>query len=113
RVGEDGVVDRLEVIHRAGFLLVNLALSADGSIAAFSSTHRSTGHEYSLLTVGVATGEPGPEAWDGPGTSILVHAFARGVDDHRLLATTNRSGRERAFVLDADTGDRHDLPADA
>jgi dienelactone hydrolase len=113
RMGTDGVIDDLQVMHRAGCLLVNLALSADGSVAAFSSTHRSTGNEYSLLTVGVATGEPGPEAWDGPGTSILVHAFARGLDDHRVLATTNRSGRERAFVLDADTGDRHELPADA
>ena len=58
-------------------------------------------------------GEPGPELWDGEGTSIQVHAFAPGRDDHRLLATTNASGRERAFVWDAASGERRDLPAGA
>ncbi len=77
---------------------------------AFGSAHRSTGLEYSLLTADTVRGEPGPELWDGEGTSIVVHAFAPGRDDHRLLATTNASGRERAFVWDAASGVRRDLP---
>ena len=75
--------------------------------------HRSTGLEYSLLTARHRARRAGPELWDGPGTGILVHAFAPGDDDRRLVATTNASGRERAFVWDAATGERRDLPADA
>ena len=103
----------LQTVHHSAADLTAIALSADGALAAFSSAHRSTGLEHSLLTADTARGEPGPELWDGPGTSILVHAFAPGDDDRRLVATTNASGRERAFVWDAGSGERWDLPAGA
>ena len=56
-------------------------MSADGTIAAFSSAHLSTGLEHSVLTANTETGEPGRELWDGVGTGIQVHAFAPGRDD--------------------------------
>ncbi len=110
---EDGPVESLRSIHHSEAALGTLALSSDGRVAAFSSAHRSAGFEFSVLTVDTVTDEPGPELWDGPDTSIVAHAFAHGRDDHRLLATTNASGRERALVWDASTGARIDLPTDA
>ena len=112
-IGDDGRVGELQTVHHSAADLTALALSADGAIAAFSSAHRSKGVEHSILTADTARGEPGPELWDGPGTSIQVHSFAPGDDDRRLAATTNASGRERAFVWDVATGERRDLPADA
>jgi dipeptidyl aminopeptidase/acylaminoacyl peptidase len=112
-IGADGAVGELRTVHHSTADLTALALSADGKLAAFSSAHRSTGLEHSLLTTGTQTGEPGPELWDGPGTGIQVFAFAPGRGDRRLAATTNASGRERAFVWDAGSGVRQDLPADA
>ena len=97
-IADDGRLGELQTIHHSAADTTAIALSADGALAAFSSAHRSTGLEYSLLTADTARGEAGPELWDGPGTSILVHAFAPGDDDRRIVATTNASGRERAFV---------------
>ena len=112
-IADDGRLGDLQTIHHSAADTTAIALTADGALAAFSSAHRSTGLEYSLLTADTARGEPGPELWDGPGTSIVVQAFAPGDDDRRLVATTNASGRERAFVWDAGTGERRELPADA
>ncbi len=109
-IANDGRVGELQTVHHSAADLTAIALSADGSLVAFSSAHRSTGLEHSVLTADTARGDPGPELWDGPGTSILVHAFAPGDGDHRLVATTNASGRERAFVWAAASGERRDLP---
>jgi dipeptidyl aminopeptidase/acylaminoacyl peptidase len=113
RFGDDGRVDDVRSVHHTDAALMTLALSADGAVAAFGSAHRSSGNEFSVCTVDVATGDAGPELWDGDGTSTLAQAFSPIRDDRRLLATTNASGRERALVWDAVTGDRQDLPADA
>ena len=116
RVGtlrDDGQVADLRAIHHSSAALDTLALTADGAIAAISSAHRSTGNEFSVLAVDVASGETRAELWDGPGTSTLAFAFAPGRGDHRLLATTNRSGRERAIVWEPVTNDRVELPDDA
>ena len=112
-IDDEGRVGELQTVHHSAAALQSLAVSADGSRVAFGSAHRSTGLEFSLLTADTVRGDPGPELWDGPGTSIEVLAFAPGHDDHRLVATTNASGRERAFVWDAVSGERRDLPAGA
>ena len=113
RMGEDGRVADLRIVHQTGAGLVGLALTADAAVVAFSSSHRSTGLEYSVLTAGTRTGDAGAELWDGPGTSVTAHSFAPGRDDRRLLATTNRTGRERALIWDATSGERRDLPVGA
>ncbi len=113
RLEDDGRIPDLRTVHHSAAALETLALSADGATVAVSSAHRSTGLEYSILTFDVDTGDPGPDLWDGPGTSVRVFAFAPGRDDHRLIATTNAAGPERAVVWDAASGARHDLPADA
>ena len=112
-IGADGDIGELRTVHHSTADLTSLAISADGRVAAFSSAHRSTGLEHSILTADTELGEPGLELWDGPGTGIQVHAFAPGRDDRRLTATTNASGRERVFVWDAASGARQDLPPDA
>jgi dipeptidyl aminopeptidase/acylaminoacyl peptidase len=113
QLGNDGRVDGLRSLHGTHAGLGEVALSSDGRLAAVSSAHRSSGLEYSVLTFSTDDGSPGPELWDGEGTSIVVHDFGPGVGDRRLLATTNASGQERAFVWNVDDGRRHDLPADA
>ena len=112
-LGDDGRVDELRSLHGTHAGLGEVALSADGRLAAVSSAHRSSGLEYSVLTFATDDGSPGPELWDGEGTSIVVHDFAPGIGDRRILATTNASGQERAFVWNVDEGRRYDLPADA
>jgi dipeptidyl aminopeptidase/acylaminoacyl peptidase len=112
-MGKDGHVADLRLVHQTAAGLAGLAMTADSAMVAFSSSYRSTGLEYSILTADTATGEAGPELWDGPDTSVTAHSFAPGHDDHRLLATTNRSGRERALVWDPTSGERRDLPDDA
>jgi dienelactone hydrolase/Tol biopolymer transport system component len=116
RVGEleeDGHLPDLRAIHHSASAIETLGLSADGRTLAASSAHRSAGLEYSILTFNVDSGDPGPELWDGAGTSVRVFAFAPGRDDHRLLATTNATGAERALVWDTASGARQDLPAGA
>ena len=112
-IGPDGRLDQPRRIHDTGAGLDAVAMSSDGTVVAVSSAHRSTGLEFSVLTFDAESGEPGRELWDGPASSIVVRAFAPGHADRRLVATTTASGRERAFVWDAATGTRQDLPADA
>jgi len=112
-IGGDGRVGELQDVHHSEAGLTLLAINANGSRVAFSSAHRSTGLEFSILTVDTTGGDPGPELWDGIGSSLQVHSFAPGRDDARLLATTNASGRERALVWDTVSGERRDLPIDA
>lgn len=111
RLGEDGRVANLQSVHHGSAAVGEVALSSTGSIVAFDSAHRSIGFEFSVLTVSTGSGEAGPELWDGPGTSVRAFAFAPGRDDHRLLASSNAAGPERAMIWDARTGDRIDLPA--
>ena len=95
RVGtldRDGSIGDLRRVHDSHAGLENLAITADGSLAAFSSGHRSTGLEFSVLTIDVETGDLGPELWDGPGTSIVASAVraddrpSSGGHDQRLRA---------------------------
>jgi dipeptidyl aminopeptidase/acylaminoacyl peptidase len=112
-LGRDGPDGELRLVHHTASGLSTLAMSADGTLVAFGSGHRSTGLEFSVLVVDAASGDERGELWDGPGTSVVAHTFAPGRDDHRLLATSNRSGHERAVLWDPDTGTRRDLPASA
>jgi len=112
-IGADGTIRDLRTLHHGGATLAELGVSADGGLVAASSAHRSSGLEYSIVTFDTASGDAGPELWDGEGTSLVVHSFAPGRDDRRLLASTNASGRERAFVWDAASNGRQDLPAGA
>jgi protease II len=113
RLSDDGQIVSLRVIHHTAAACEQVALSSDSSLVAVSSAHRSSGLEYSILTFGVESGEPGPELWDGRGTSVQLVAFAPAQGDNRLLATTNVAGPERAVVWDPATGRRLDVPADA
>ncbi len=113
RLVDDGRVADLRIVHHGAASCDDVILSSTGSLAAFSSAHRSTGLEFSVLTVDLGTDEAGPELWDGPGTSVHAFAFSPVRDDARLLATSNATGPERALVWDARTGARLDLPADA
>ncbi|MBI2776560.1 MAG: S9 family peptidase [Chloroflexi bacterium] len=115
RVGAfvDGATRDLKTIHASRAGLFAAALSADGSVLVLSSSHRSAGLEFSLLTFDSETGDPGPELWDGPGTSLVVFMCAPIAGDRRILATTNATGPERAIVWDPVTGARLDLPASA
>ena len=112
RVGrfEDGRVADLHAAHSTRAFLGALSLSSDGAFMVLSSSHRSRGLEYSLLTLDARSGETGPELWDGEGTSLLVFGCSAVPGDERILATTNRSGPERAFVWDRASGARLELP---
>jgi dipeptidyl aminopeptidase/acylaminoacyl peptidase len=112
-LGSDGPGGDLRLVHQTAAGVSTLAMSADGTLVAFGSAHRSTGLEYCVLVVDAATGDERAELWDGEGTSVVAHLFAPGRDDHRLLASSNRSGQERAIVWDPDSGTRRDLPASA
>ena len=113
-IDDDGRVGELQTVHHSAAALTTLAAERgrdDRGVRVRPSLDRASSTACSPPTPCAAS--PGPELWDGEGTSIVVHAFAPGRDDHRLLATTNASGRERAFVWDAASGERRDLPADA
>jgi dienelactone hydrolase len=109
----DGRAKDIRAVHTSRAPLFALALSADGRFVALSSSHRSDGLEFSLLTVDAATGEPGAELWDGPGTSIVLFGCSPLAGDERILATTNASGQDRAFIWDRQTDERQDLPGTA
>ncbi|HEV2005904.1 MAG TPA: prolyl oligopeptidase family serine peptidase [Candidatus Limnocylindrales bacterium] len=113
RVGRftDGRVTDLRAVLSTRSVLAALTVSADGRFVVVSSSHRSNGLEFSLVTVDAATGEPGPELWDGPGSSLVVFACSPVAGDERILATTNVSGPEHALVWNRATGDRTDLPS--
>jgi hypothetical protein len=109
-IGDDGTIGDLRTLHHSGATLAELAISADGGLVACSSAHRSSGLEYSVITIDTATDDPSAALWDGEGTSLVVHSFAPGRDDRRLLVTTNLSGRERASIWDLASNARQDLP---
>ncbi|MEO7665271.1 MAG: prolyl oligopeptidase family serine peptidase [Candidatus Limnocylindrales bacterium] len=115
RVGTfaDGTTRDLRALHSTSAGVFTAALSSDGQVLVLSSSHRSTGLEFSLLTFDVDTGEPGPELWDGPGSSLVVFGCSPLAGDPRILATTNLTGPERAIIWNPGTGARRDLPAHA
>jgi len=115
RVGAfvEGSARDLRAIHSSRATLYAASLSADGRVLVVSSGHRSNGLEFSLLTFDTETGEPGPELWDGPGSSLVVFMCSPRAGDERILATSNVTGPERAIVWDRASGARLDLPADA
>ena len=115
RVGAfvDGSTRDLRAIHSTPASVFAASLSADGRFIVLASSHRSSGFEFSLLTFDVETGEPGPELWDGPGTSVVAFMCSPVAGDERILATTNVSGPERAVLWDRASGARLDLPAGA
>jgi dipeptidyl aminopeptidase/acylaminoacyl peptidase len=110
---EAGRAEDLRAVHSSRAPVMAISLSADASFVALSSSHRSNGLEFSLVTVDAETGDPGPELWDGPGTSVVVFACAPLAGDERVLATTNRAGQERALVWDRSSGARRDVPDSA
>lgn len=112
RLSDDGQIDDLRNVHLGTASCDDVSLSSAGSIVAFASAHRSTGFEFSVLTIGLGSGEAGRELWDGPGTSVRAFAFAPGRGDTRLLATSNAAGPERTLIWDAATGARVDLPTE-
>jgi dipeptidyl aminopeptidase/acylaminoacyl peptidase len=107
---ENGRATDLRAVHSSRAPIMAIGLSADASFLALSSGHRSSGLEFSLVTVDSETGDPGPELWDGPGTSIVVCVCSPLAGDPRILATTNRTGHERALVWDRASGLRRDVP---
>ncbi len=115
RVGSfvDGSTRDLRAIHSTAASIFQASLSADGRFLVVSSSHLSSGFEFSLLTFDAETGDRGPELWDGPGTSLVVYMCSPVAGDERILATTNTSGPERAVVWDRASDARQDLPAGA
>ncbi len=113
RLGDDGRIADLRAVHHGAATCEDVILDATGAVVAFSSAHRSTGYEFSILTVDLRSGNAGPELWDGPETSVRSFGFSPVSGDLRLIATTNASGRERALLWDHQSGVRTDLPPDA
>ena len=93
-IGADGLPGELRTVHHSTADLTALALSADGTIAAFSSAHLSTGLEHSILTAKPSR-QPGGalgRRWHrprGPRLRARPRRLPAGRDQ-------NASGRERA-----------------
>lgn len=111
RLAEDRPGD-LRAVHTSRANLAALCLSAEGRFLVLSSSHRSVGLEFSLLSFDTETGDPGPELWDGPGTSLVAFECSPVAGDERILATSNVTGQERALIWDRATGARLDLPGE-
>jgi dipeptidyl aminopeptidase/acylaminoacyl peptidase len=86
-------------------------LSHDGRLAVIASTERSGKFQFSLLAFDTKESRLVTELWDGPGTSLVPVCFSPLPGDTRLLATTNRTGRETPLLWDLLTGERSDLEA--
>ena len=89
-------------------LIIRVALSADGTIAAVASSARSSGPHYSLIAYDT-TGKQINELWDGPNTSVELVGFSRRPGDQRAMVMTNKSGFNTLAIWDPATGKCDDL----
>lgn len=86
-------------------------LSADGGLVACWSTARAGGvRKYTLLVFDTRSGERVAELDDGRDASVVGIAFSPVPGDDRILASTSRTGFDRAVIWDPRTGERRDLP---
>lgn len=108
-VGPGGDLGTPREIAAPGALAFGLFLSYDGETGVLMTTERSSGPEYSLTALDVATGKRVAELWDAPGTSVQYHTFSPVPGDTRLLGSSNASGNKRPLIWNSRTGERRDL----
>ncbi len=84
-------------------------LSADGKIAALTSTERSTFQRQSIMVLDTETGKAIAELSDGKDSAVMSARFSQLKNDYRLLATSNRSGNTRPFIWNVFTGERLEI----
>jgi dipeptidyl aminopeptidase/acylaminoacyl peptidase len=107
--GDAGAVRR--IFHNPNFVLGTI-LSRNGALAVSTSCERPGKLEYSLIAVDVERGARIAELWDGDGSSVRAAMFSPCPGDHRVLATSDRSGLRRPLLWDPLTGARSDLHLD-
>lgn len=98
-----------KLIYSTGALAMGPELSYDGDLAVVASTEGASGLHFRLIAIDTRDGERIGELWDGDGNSVEPVGFAPLPGDHRLLATTTRSGVKRPLIWDARGGQRADL----
>lgn len=112
-VNPGGMLTVSRKLYTSGRLLVGLALSRSGELAAVGSTEHSGNLNARLLVLDTTTGEHVGELSDGSEYSVEPVAFSPQPGDMRLLATTNRSGAKRPLLWNPRTNERIDLALDA
>ena len=105
----DGTLTAPRIIHTSRKSVGGLLLAAGGEWAVIATPLHSDALHYTLLAVPLAGNGAPRELWDGQDTSVVPVAFAPTPGDPRVLAMTNRSGRNLPLVWDVGTGERTDL----
>lgn len=108
-----GMLTALRKLYTSGRLLVGLALSQSGELAAVGSTDQSGNLNAQLVVLDTTTGERVGELSDGPEHSVEPVAFSPQPNDMRLLATTDRGGVKRPLLWNPRTNERTDFALDA
>jgi acetyl esterase/lipase len=111
-IGEDGG----RPVSRHLFHSVNEAwyglVSADGTVASVDTTDHNPGvRRWALTVIDVERAEPIGVLSDGPTAPVTGVRFSPIPGDHRILATTERTGSARPVIWDPFSGARVDVDA--
>ncbi|MDD5191473.1 MAG: prolyl oligopeptidase family serine peptidase [Dehalococcoidales bacterium] len=93
-------------IHHSRKMVFGPTLSANGKMAALTSTERATFQRQSVIVLEAATGKKIAELWDGKDAAVMASRFSPLPNDNRLLLTTNRSGHTRPLLWNPVTEER-------
>ena len=111
-IGGGGALGAPRMLYRCATFTLAPIVSNQGEIAVLASSERTGKMDYSLLAFDTQSGALIGELWDGPDTSMEATAFSPVAGDVRVLATTNRSGVNRALLWNPRTGERTELLLD-
>lgn len=105
----DGKVGKRKKIFESQHLCSSPFFSADGQTVFVMSSDRTAKNQFSIMAFDVASGKQLAELWDGGENTLEIMASCPIVGDHRILATTTKSGIETLLIWNPRTGERIDL----
>lgn len=108
---EQDQLDRPILLWRSPALCGKLTFSHDGEIVVVATTERSGTRAFSLMAWDTTSSDRMAE-WYENGTSIRPVCFSPRPGDRRLLVMGDRSGFNRPWLWDLDTGEQIALPLD-
>jgi dipeptidyl aminopeptidase/acylaminoacyl peptidase len=111
-VGPDGQLGAPRIFYESRGPAFGPTCSHDGDIVVIGTNRRTGQLRWSLLAFETSSGRQIGELWDGPESNLGAAGFAPSPADHRLLASTNRSGYARPLLWNPRSGERVDLPLD-
>jgi dipeptidyl aminopeptidase/acylaminoacyl peptidase len=111
-VEPDGRLSAPRLIYRTSLLPGGPLLARAGDLIALSPMWSPENAHTRVLVLDTSNGKPIAELSDGPARNVKACLFSPLAGDHRLLATTDKTGVKRPFLWNPWTQERTELALD-